>query len=122
MTSAAIRAAGTAVAATEREEARREHRLRLAVSLAGFALMLVALLYRGVPRGPAIFEVVGMGGLFFGGSAVFSFLKLRALSSDAAAPRGDGEDQEAGQPGGAVGAEDQPDRAMGQRVGSPGDR
>jgi len=49
---------------------------RLAVSLAGFALMLGAVFYRGLPQGPAIVEVVGVAGLFFGGSAVWSAVRL----------------------------------------------
>jgi xanthosine utilization system XapX-like protein len=56
---------------------RGELKFRLAVSLAGLALMLFALFYRGIPSGPAFVEVVGMAGLFFGGTAVWSAWQLR---------------------------------------------
>jgi xanthosine utilization system XapX-like protein len=51
-------------------------KFRLAVSVAGLALMLVALFYRGVPTGPAFVEVVGMAGLFFGGTAIWTARRL----------------------------------------------
>ena len=50
--------------------------VRLAVSLAGLAMMLAALVVRGVPEGPALVEVVGIAGLFFGGSAVWCARRL----------------------------------------------
>jgi hypothetical protein len=55
---------------------RGELKFRLAVSLAGVALMVFALFYRGVPEGPALVEVVGIAGLFFGGTAVWSAVRL----------------------------------------------
>ena len=55
---------------------RGEHLFRLCFSLLGLALMVVALAYRGLPEGPALVEVVGIAGLFFGGSAIWSALKL----------------------------------------------
>lgn len=55
---------------------RGELRFRLAVSLAGLALMAVALSRRGVPTGPALVEVVGIAGLFFGGTAVWTAWQL----------------------------------------------
>ncbi|MDJ0628533.1 MAG: hypothetical protein QNJ44_09770 [Rhodobacter sp.] len=55
---------------------RKEHIFRLCFSLFGLSLMLVALLYRGIPTGPALFEVGVMGGLFFSGSAIWSASKL----------------------------------------------
>ncbi len=55
---------------------RGELKFRLVVSVAGFALMVFALFYRGIPEGPAIVEVVGLAGLFFGGSAVWSAIRL----------------------------------------------
>lgn len=55
---------------------RGELKFRLVVSLAGFALMLAALFARGIPKGPAIVEVVGLAGLFFGGSAIWSAIRL----------------------------------------------
>lgn len=55
---------------------RGELKFRLGISLAGFALMVFALVYRGIPDGPALVEVVGIAGLFFGGSAVWSAVRL----------------------------------------------
>ena len=55
---------------------RGELLFRLAVSLAGMALLAAALMMRGLPEGPGLVEVVGVAGLFFGVTAVLS---LRAL-------------------------------------------
>jgi xanthosine utilization system XapX-like protein len=55
---------------------RGELKFRLAASLGGLALMVVALVYRGVPTGPAFVEVVGIAGLFFGGTAIWSGWRL----------------------------------------------
>lgn len=55
---------------------RGELTFRLVVSLAGLALMVFALFYRGIPDGPALVEVVGIAGLFFGGSAIWSAVRL----------------------------------------------
>ncbi len=49
--------------------------LRFAISLAGLALMIVALAVRGV-GGMAWVEVVAIAGAFFGGSAVWSGWRL----------------------------------------------
>lgn len=49
---------------------------RLCFSLAGLALLAVALALRGLPEGPGLIEVVGLAGTFFGGTAVLS---IRAL-------------------------------------------
>jgi hypothetical protein len=49
---------------------------RLLVSLAGLGLMAVAIAIHGWPEGPGLIEVVGFGGLFFGGTAVLSVLRL----------------------------------------------
>lgn len=49
---------------------------RLAFSLAGLALMIGGIAYRGIPQGPALFEVVGVAGAFFGGTAVWTIRKL----------------------------------------------
>jgi xanthosine utilization system XapX-like protein len=38
----------------------------LCVSAGGLALMVVALVVRGIPSGPALAEVVGLSGAFFG--------------------------------------------------------
>jgi xanthosine utilization system XapX-like protein len=55
---------------------RGELKFRLAASLAGLALMIVALVYRGLPAGPALVEVMGIAGLFFGGTAIWSGWRL----------------------------------------------
>jgi hypothetical protein len=55
---------------------RGEHKLRLAVSLAGLALMAAALSTHGIANAAAMVEVVGIAGLFFGGSAAFSAWRL----------------------------------------------
>lgn len=51
---------------------RGEWLFRLAVSLAGLALLGLALALRGLPEGPGLIEVVGVAGLFFGGTAVMA--------------------------------------------------
>ena len=50
---------------------RAEHRLRLAVSLAGLAMLGAMFVFAPV-EGMAWVEVVAIAGLFFGGSAVAS--------------------------------------------------
>lgn len=55
---------------------RTELRIRLAISLAGLGLLAGALAIHGIPQGPAIFEVIGVAGLFFGGSALWTGRKL----------------------------------------------
>ncbi len=61
---------------------RGEHKLRLAISLAGLALMGAALSSHGVANAAALVEVVGIAGLFFGGSAVVSAWRLWKGSPD----------------------------------------
>ena len=58
---------------------RQEIVFRLRVSIAGLALLVAAVLYRGMPKGPAMFEVIGIAGVFFGGTLVWSILKLRKI-------------------------------------------
>lgn len=58
---------------------RKEIVFRLRVSIAGLALLIAAVLYRGMPKGPAMFEVIGIAGAFFGGTLIWSILKLRKL-------------------------------------------
>ncbi|MCC1490991.1 hypothetical protein [Cognatishimia sp. F0-27] len=55
---------------------RKELWFKLVFSLFGLALMCVAIFARGIPNAPALVEVVGVAGLFFGGSAVYCALKL----------------------------------------------
>jgi hypothetical protein len=49
---------------------------RLVFSVLGLAMMGFALWYRGIPEGPALFEVVGLAGAFFGGTAIWTGVKL----------------------------------------------
>jgi hypothetical protein len=53
---------------------RGELRFRLIVSLAGLAAIVFAVSTR--PVGPAWIEIVGIGGAFFGGTAVWSAWQL----------------------------------------------
>jgi xanthosine utilization system XapX-like protein len=55
---------------------RGELKFRLVFSVAGLALMVFALTHRGLPSGPGIFEIVGMAGLFFGGTAIWTVRRL----------------------------------------------
>ncbi|WP_299599798.1 hypothetical protein [uncultured Tateyamaria sp.] len=45
-------------------------------SLAGFSLLIGALVFRGIPQGPAGWEVIGLATLFFGGTLVWTLWKL----------------------------------------------
>ncbi|QBF33659.1 hypothetical protein [Thalassococcus sp. S3] len=49
---------------------------RLVFSLCGLAMMVGAILYRGMPKGPAMFEIIGIASVFFGGTAVWTIRKL----------------------------------------------
>ena len=49
---------------------------RLLFSLGGLALLIVAVMVRGISNSAALVEVVGIAGAFFGGSAIWSALKL----------------------------------------------
>ncbi len=55
---------------------RGEYRLRLVISLIGVGMMILALTLHGIPKGPALFEVIGVGGVFFVASAGWSAWKL----------------------------------------------
>ncbi len=55
---------------------RNELWFRLVFSLAGLALLIVAVMIRGISNAAALVEVVGIAGLFFGGSAIWTALKL----------------------------------------------
>lgn len=55
---------------------RGEHIFRLSAGIAGLALLGGTLVLMGVPRGPALVELFGFGGLFFAGSALWSGWKL----------------------------------------------
>ena len=49
---------------------------RLLAGIVGFVLLIAAVTARGVPSGPALVEVVGLGGIFFGGTVLWSAWKL----------------------------------------------
>lgn len=55
---------------------RGELRFRLAASLAGLLFLVGAVAVGGVPVGPAFFELVILGGGFFGGTALWSLWRL----------------------------------------------
>lgn len=56
---------------------RGEYQIRLAISAFGLAMLAGAIALHGWPEGPGLVEVVGFGGLFFGGSAVMALRGLR---------------------------------------------
>ena len=49
---------------------------RLIFSLGGLALLVVAVMVRGISNSAALVEVVGIAGTFFVGTAIWSALKL----------------------------------------------
>ncbi len=55
---------------------RGELKIRLAISAAGLALMLFALLFRGLPTSAGGWEAIAIAALFFGGSFVWTLRKL----------------------------------------------
>ena len=55
---------------------RGELQFRAVVSVLGLLLLGAALWLRGMPEGPGLVEVVGVAGLFFGGSLGVSVVKL----------------------------------------------
>jgi hypothetical protein len=61
---------------------RSEIKFRLWMSILGLALLIAAVGYRGMPSGPAMFEVVGIAGAFFGGTFIWSLWKLRHTDED----------------------------------------
>lgn len=58
---------------------RSELKFRLYASVVGLALLAGALIFRGLPTGPAMFEVVGIAGAFFGGTFIWALRRLRRL-------------------------------------------
>lgn len=64
---------------------KKELQFRLIVSVVGLALLAAALTYRGMPQGVAVFETIGIAGVFFGGSLVWTLKKLlrKEFSDDA---------------------------------------
>lgn len=55
---------------------RNELLFRLIFSLFGLALLVVTVALRGIANAPALVEVVGIAGLFFGGTAVWAAWRL----------------------------------------------
>lgn len=49
---------------------------RLAVGIGGLGFVIFAVAHRGLPTGPALLEVVGVGGMFFAGTIVWSGWQL----------------------------------------------
>ena len=55
---------------------RNELWFRLVFSLFGLVLLAITIWVRGIANAPALVEVVGIAGLFFGGTAVWAALRL----------------------------------------------
>ena len=62
---------------------REEVKFRMRFSIGGLALLLGAIAYRGIPSGPAMFEVIVIAGTFFGGTLIWSISKLRSIDQSA---------------------------------------
>ena len=55
---------------------RHELWFRLIFSLFGLGLLGVAIWVRGIANAPALVEVIGVAGMFFAGSAIWTLRKL----------------------------------------------
>lgn len=55
---------------------RNELWFRLGFSLVGLVLVMVTVMARGISNAAALVEVVGIAGLFFGGTALWTARKL----------------------------------------------
>ncbi len=55
---------------------RNELWFRLLFSLAGLGLLVMTVFVRGISNAAALIEVVGIAGTFFGGTAIWSALRL----------------------------------------------
>ena len=55
---------------------RGDLKFRLWFSVAGLAMMVGVLIYRGLPRDPAGYETIALATLFFGGTFVWTLRKL----------------------------------------------
>jgi len=55
---------------------RGDLKFRLAFSLAGLAAVVAAIAYRGWPQGPGGWEAIGITALFFGGTTLWTAIKL----------------------------------------------
>jgi hypothetical protein len=49
---------------------------RLIFGFAGLAVVLGAVAFHGAPKGPAMFEIIGVAAVFFGGTAIWTIRKL----------------------------------------------
>jgi hypothetical protein len=58
---------------------RGELKFRIIVSILGLCFLAFVVFYRGMPSGPAMVEVVGLGGLLFGGTIFFAVRRLIKL-------------------------------------------
>jgi len=58
---------------------RGELQFRLATGIIGLVGLAAVVTWRGMPTGPAFFEIILIGGAFFGGTAVLSYRALRRL-------------------------------------------
>jgi hypothetical protein len=61
---------------------RGELKFRIVVSILGLAFMGFAIWHRGIPDGPALVEVVGLAGVFFGGTLVLSVRRLIQVNKE----------------------------------------
>jgi hypothetical protein len=61
---------------------RGELKFRVVVGILGLCLMGYVVGVRGMPSGPALVEVVGFGGLFFGGTLFFAIRRLLKLPKE----------------------------------------
>ena len=55
---------------------RKDLKLRLGISLVGLAMLLFAVLFRGLTEGPGGWEAVILASVFFGGSVIWISRKL----------------------------------------------
>lgn len=63
---------------------RSELLFRLGFSIVGLGLLVGAVAVRGMPKGPAMFETIGVAGLFFGGTLIWTAWKLvKGIYADA---------------------------------------
>lgn len=53
-----------------------ELQFRLVFSALGLVLLVAALFFRGIPQGAAMFEIVVIASVFFGGTFVWTLKKL----------------------------------------------
>lgn len=61
---------------------RGEWLFRLVFSIVGLGMIGALIAIRGLPKGPGLVEVVGIAGLFFGGTAVMAIRALSKRSDD----------------------------------------